>query len=147
MQELNTATCDDTKSEIQCLLKKAEKEIREWKEEVNEIECQVSEHEESLSKLREGEFAVRFCPVCTCIATVTYYMLTESQATLTDTAVLKSKSSILSPPASPSPVTTLYTCPSCGDHYHSDKRVQHSGGERCVSCSHGYGQQQAESLV
>ena len=94
--------------------------------------------------------------------TVTNYMMTESKATSTvpltlssklsslgeggqtDTAVLKTKSSILAPPT---PVTTLYTCPSCGKQYHSDKSVQYSGEERCVSCSHGEQQTGTKSIA
>ena len=122
-------------------------------------ERQASAHEESLSQLSKGVFAVRLFQVFTLYCHYNY-VLTESQpasSTLpsklsplgeegchTDTAVLKTKSPIfLSTPAAPSPVTTLYTCPSCGKQYHGDKSVQHSGEERCVSCSHG--QQQTES--
>ena len=56
LRELNTATNDDTKSEIQRRLEKAEKEIREKKDRVNHWERQLNQKEGELKK--EGEFHV-----------------------------------------------------------------------------------------
>ena len=145
--ELKTATNDDMKSEIQRRLEEAERKIHWWKEKVSSYERQVSEHEESLSQLREGAFAVRLL-----LALSSMLSSLGEEGHQTDTAVLKTKSfffSPLAPPSHASPVTTLklYTCPSCGKQYRSDKSGQCSGEERCVSCSHGQQQTKSGSII
>ena len=56
LQDFNTATNNDMKSEIQRRLEKAEKKIRKWKGEVNDWEGILNEDEGELKK--EGEFNV-----------------------------------------------------------------------------------------
>ena len=56
LREINTATNDVIKSEIQRRLEKAEKEIREWKGRVDDWERQLNQREGELKK--EGEFSV-----------------------------------------------------------------------------------------
>ena len=56
LRELNTATNDDMKSEIQRRLEEAEKMIREWKGGVDRYERRVNQEEGELKK--EGEFSV-----------------------------------------------------------------------------------------
>ena len=56
LQDLNTATSDDMKSEIQCRLEEAEKKIRERKGWVDDWERQLNQSEGELKK--EGEFSV-----------------------------------------------------------------------------------------
>ena len=57
LKEQKTAANDDMKREIQRLLERAEGEIRELKEEVNEYQSEAKSHEESLGLLvKEGEY-------------------------------------------------------------------------------------------
>ena len=56
LRELNTATNDDMKSEIQRRLEEAEKMIRYRKGEIERYERQVNQREGELKK--EGEFSV-----------------------------------------------------------------------------------------